>query len=103
MGFDIGSIISAPITSVANGLQGVWNDYTGKTATDMSISASKANTQAQIAWERERAKNAHQWEVSDLEKAGLNPILSAGGSGAVTGALAPRCQTSRNIKELVEQ
>ena len=23
-------------------------------------------------------KNRHQWEVSDLRKAGLNPILSAG-------------------------
>lgn len=52
-----------------------------------AYSASKA-TRAQIAWEKERAQNAHQWEVEDLRNAGLNPILSAGGSGAVTGSIS---------------
>lgn len=49
----------------------------------------------QIKWERERAKNAHQWEVEDLKAAGLNPILSAGGTGATTGGIsAPVPDTS---------
>ena len=42
-------------------------------------SAESTNAQ-QITATNEQMQNAHQWEVDDLRAAGLNPILSAGGS-----------------------
>lgn len=68
MGFSIGGFINS-ITGASN-------------------SASQANKYAvgnaalNHKYQKEFAQNAHQWEVEDLKKAGLNPALSAGGGGA---------------------
>lgn len=45
---------------------------------------NSANSQRQMDFQREMSNSAHQREVDDLRKAGLNPILSAGGQGAST-------------------
>lgn len=50
---------------------------------------SKELAKLQFEHQKKMMQNAHQWEVEDLRKAGLNPILSAGGSGATGSASAP--------------
>lgn len=78
-----GSIISAGASMLGSGL---------------SMGGSARAVRRQIRWERERAQNAHQWEVQDLKKAGLNPILSANG-GAVTGGISAPVPDFSGISE----
>lgn len=52
----------------------------GKLLNDITGASSAAEYNYKTS--KEYAQNAHQWEVEDLKKAGLNPVLSAGGSSA---------------------
>lgn len=58
------------------------------------VTGATASAKQQNNFQKEFAKNAHQWEMEDLQKAGLNPALtatggggaSAGGAGGTTGS-----------------
>lgn len=51
--------------------------------------ANAANAKDQMQFQEMMSSTAHQREVADLEKAGINPLLSAnGGASTPTGAMA---------------
>lgn len=76
--------------------------FGGTESAKSSAEASKANTRAQLNWERERALNGHQWEIQDLEKAGLNKVLTANGAGATTGSINPQMPDTTGIRSSYE-
>jgi len=72
---------------------GALGSYFGQTSgIKQQNQASIANAKMQMAFQERMSSTAHQREVADLRKAGLNPILSGtGGMGSTTpaGANAP--------------
>lgn len=81
-----GAIGAQGISSAADAISGYFNNKWARGNSAANTKRDLLLWQAQMNWEREKAQNAYQWAVKDMEKAGLNPILAAGNGGAQTGS-----------------
>lgn len=71
------------LASIGSSLAGAAGGIVGAL---QSQSAARGMQQRQERYTERQMQNAHQWEVEDLKRAGLNPILSAHSASAVGGA-----------------
>jgi gas vesicle protein len=55
----------------------------GLMAANSTAKAARKNAKTANVFTTEQMQNRHQWEVNDLRKAGLNPMLSAGAAPSI--------------------
>lgn len=97
----IGSLASAGIgigSAVANRRSQEEANATNIDLAQQANAASAEQAQKQRDWEQMMSSTAHQREMADLKAAGINPLMTAVGSGASTPSGASAGVTSAHVQ-----
>jgi hypothetical protein len=73
-----GAIAAAALPSLIQAGVGLYSARQARKGQERINERNIEFAREQMAWQRENYQNRHLWEVADLRRAGLNPILSAG-------------------------
>lgn len=84
------------LSSVFRGLGGKYLGTNLTPAQEQANAFSAQQAQAQRDWETEMSNTAMQRQVSDMQKAGLNPALMYGGAGS-SGASTPTASAPSSV------
>lgn len=100
---NIGDILKGPTsavnTAVIGPLESAWKDFTGQSGIEAANQANLQLGREQMVFQERMSNTAHQREVEDLRKAGINPILGSGsGASTPTGSLPTQESTKSGVQ-----
>lgn len=104
----VGSVakkVVSPVKSIINPIAGLAGNLIDKKSIEESNRKNRASSLNQMEFQSRMSNTAHQREVEDLMRAGLNPILSAkfGGASTPTGSVSTYMPEFQGSAEKIRQ
>jgi len=84
-------------STLASAGAGIWSANSAKKGQDNANRLSQESAREQMAFQERMSSTAHQREVDDLRKAGLNPILSANTGASTPGGAMGSFQSNQAV------